>query len=75
MVKFPKRKFKTCDNEQDNVPSTSNGVKKQKRVKRQYREDYIQYEFSWCGNKATLRCFYWDSKATLRCFYWEATCK
>ena len=94
MVKFLKRAFETCDNEQDNVPSTSNVVKKQKLdintitrviyfslinilrvlyllkfylplilpeeqmnfklkklVKRQYREDYIQYGFSWCGNK------------------------
>ena len=53
MVKFLKRTFETCDNEQDNVPSTSNVVKKQKLVKRQYREDYIQYGFSWCGNKGT----------------------
>ena len=51
MVKFLKRTFETCDNKQDNVPSTSNAVKKQKLVKRQYREDYIHYGFSWCGNK------------------------
>ena len=51
MVKFLKRTFETCDNEQDNLPSTSNVVKKQKLVKRQYREDYIQYGFFWCGNK------------------------
>ena len=49
--KFLKRAFETCDNEQDNVLRTSNIVKKQKRVERQYREDYIQYGFSWCGNK------------------------
>ena len=51
MDKFLKRTFETCNNEQDNVPSTSNVVKKQKLVKRQYREDYIQYGFFWCGNK------------------------
>ena len=51
MVKFLKRTFETCVNEQDNVPSTSNVVKKQKLVKRQCREDYIQCGFSWCGNK------------------------
>ena len=26
-------------------------VKKQKIFGRQYKEDYIQYEFSWCGNE------------------------
>ena len=51
MNKFLKKTFETCDNEQDNVPSTSNVVKKQKLVKRQYREDYIQYGFSGCANK------------------------
>ena len=52
MDKFLKRTFETCDNEQHNVSSTSNIVKKkQKLVKRQYREDYIQYGFSWYGNK------------------------
>ena len=49
--KFLKRTCKTCDNEQDNVPSRSNVVKKQKLVQRQYGKDYIQYGFSWCGNK------------------------
>ena len=51
MVKFLKRTFETGDNEQDNVPRTSNVVKKQKLVKKQYKEDYIQYGFSWCDNK------------------------
>ena len=55
MVKFLKRSFETCDNEQDNVTSTSNVVEKQKLVKRQYREDYIHYGFSWCGNKDSLK--------------------
>ena len=51
MDKFQKRTFETCDNEQYNVPTTSNVVKKQKLVKRQYRKDYVQYGFSLCGNK------------------------
>ena len=55
MVKFLKRTFETCDDEQDNVPSTNNVVKKQKLVKRQYRKDFIQCEFSWCGNKDAPR--------------------
>ena len=55
MVKFLKRTLETCSNEQDNVPSTSNVVKKQKIVKRQYKEDYIQYGFSWCGHKDALK--------------------
>ena len=45
MDKFLKRTFEICNNEQENVFSTSNVVKKQKIVKRQYREDYIPYEF------------------------------
>ena len=55
MDKFLKITLETCYNEQDNVPSTSNVVKKQKLVKRQYREDYIQYELSWCGNEDALK--------------------
>ena len=51
MDKFLKKTFKTCDNEQNNVPSLSNGVKKQKLAKRQYKKDYIQYELYWCGTK------------------------
>ena len=51
MDKFLKRTFVTCNNEQDNVPSATNVVKKQKIVKRRYREDYLQYGFSWCGNE------------------------
>ena len=50
MDKFLKRTFEICNNEQENVPCTSNVVKKQKIVKRQYRKDYIQYGFSWCGD-------------------------
>ena len=51
MNKFLKWTFDTCDNEQENVPSTSNAVKKQKIVKRQCREDYIHCGFFWCGNE------------------------
>ena len=44
--------------EQDNEqPNTSNIVKKQKLVKRQYREDYIQYRFFWCDNKDASKAF------------------
>ena len=49
--KFLKRTFETRDNERDNVPRASNVVKKQKLVKMQYRKEYIQNGFSWCGNK------------------------
>ena len=55
MDKFLKRKTDTCNagTQQDSAPGTSNviKVKKQKLVKRKYREDYIQYGFSWCGNE------------------------
>ena len=60
MFKFLKRTFETCDNEQDNVPSISNVVKKQKLLIWQYRKDYryIQYGFSWCGNKDAPKPLY-----------------
>ena len=58
MAKLLKRTFETCDNQQDNVPSTSNVVKKQKLVKRQYKEDYFQYGFFWCGDKDAPKPLY-----------------
>ena len=51
MDKFLTRTFEICINEQENVPSASNFVKKQKIVKRQCRENFIHYGFSLYGNE------------------------
>ena len=67
MDKFQKRTFETRNHEQENEPSTSNVLKKQKIVKRQCREDYIQHGFSWCGKEDA-------PKTTLR-YLSGATCK
>ena len=51
MEKFLQKTFETCNNKQENVPSTSNVVQKQKIVERPYTKNYIQYGFSWCGSE------------------------